>query len=165
MSHISYAFNHSDIEATAYALTVLPRLGLAESEAQAEINYQLHRYYTRRISYHYCSTPGCQTHYSWWYRSRCKNMQRMQELFLYDQQIIIHLWKAIITGIRSNDTQRKAPEILDFRGLLLFFDILLNYRLQNWERLILLNSLVVWNPSVLIRLSNFLLFNFHSVDV
>ena len=41
MSHISYAFNHSDIEATAYALTVLPRLGLAESEAQAEINYQL----------------------------------------------------------------------------------------------------------------------------
>ena len=24
MSHISYAFNHSDIEATAYALTVLP---------------------------------------------------------------------------------------------------------------------------------------------
>ena len=35
MSHISYAFNHSDIEATAYALTVLPRLGLAE------INYQL----------------------------------------------------------------------------------------------------------------------------
>mgnify|MGYP001436719754 CR=1 FL=1 len=41
MSHISFAFNHSDIEATAYALTVLPRLGLAESEAQAEINYQL----------------------------------------------------------------------------------------------------------------------------
>ena len=29
MSHISYAFNHSDIEATAYALTVLPRLGLS----------------------------------------------------------------------------------------------------------------------------------------
>ena len=25
MSHISYAFNHSDIEATAYALTILPR--------------------------------------------------------------------------------------------------------------------------------------------
>lgn len=77
MSHISYAFNHSDIEATAYALTVLPRLGLAESEAQAEINYQLccsaakklinHAtdIITRRISYHYCSTPGCQTHHSW----------------------------------------------------------------------------------------------------
>ena len=58
-------------------------------------------------------------------------MQRMQEVVLYDQQIIIHLRKAIITGIKSNDTQRKAPEILDFRGLLLFFDILLNYRLQN----------------------------------
>lgn len=41
MSHISYAFNNSDIEATAYALTVLPKLGLTESDAQAEINYQL----------------------------------------------------------------------------------------------------------------------------
>jgi len=37
MSHISYAFNHSDIEATAYALTVLPRLGLAESEARQKL--------------------------------------------------------------------------------------------------------------------------------
>ena len=48
-------------------------------------------------------------------------MQRMQELFLYDQQIIIYLWKAIITGIKSNDTQRKAPEILDFSGFVALF--------------------------------------------
>lgn len=41
MNHISYAFNNSDIEAAAYALTVLPGLGLAETEAQAEITYQL----------------------------------------------------------------------------------------------------------------------------
>ncbi|WP_448862501.1 hypothetical protein [Dorea sp.] len=40
MSHISYAFNNSDIEATAYALTILPGLDLSESESQAEIIYQ-----------------------------------------------------------------------------------------------------------------------------
>ncbi len=93
MSHISYAFNHSDIEATAYALTVLPRLGLAESEAQAEINYHLccsaakkfinhaDRYYTRQISYHYCSTPGCQPHHSCDIEVDPKAFRRIQEFF------------------------------------------------------------------------------------
>ena len=66
MSHISYAFNHSDIEATAYALTVLPRLGLAESEAQAEINYQLCCSAAKKLINHATDiTPGCQTHHSW----------------------------------------------------------------------------------------------------
>lgn len=102
MSHISYAFNHSDIEATAYALTVLPRLGLAESEAQAEINYQLCCSAAKKLINHATDiTPdefrtiiaALQAPNSSFLviSKSMQNMQRMQELFLYDQQIIIHL--------------------------------------------------------------------------
>ena len=41
MTHISYAFNNSDIEAITYALSIVPDLNLAENETQAEINHQL----------------------------------------------------------------------------------------------------------------------------
>lgn len=103
MSHISYAFNHSDIEATAYALTVLPRLGLAESEAQAEINYQLCCSAAKKLINHATDiTPDeFRTIIAALQAAKliilgdievdAKNMQRMQELFLYDQQIIIYL--------------------------------------------------------------------------
>ena len=40
MKHISYSFSNSDIEAITFALTVLPSLGIEETEAQAAINYQ-----------------------------------------------------------------------------------------------------------------------------
>ena len=40
MKHISYSFSNSDIEAITFALTILPSLGIEETEAQAAINYQ-----------------------------------------------------------------------------------------------------------------------------
>lgn len=40
MKHISYSFSDSDIEAIAFALSILPSLELEETEAQATINYQ-----------------------------------------------------------------------------------------------------------------------------
>lgn len=40
MKHISYSFSDSDIEAIAFALTILPSLELEGTEAQAAINYQ-----------------------------------------------------------------------------------------------------------------------------
>lgn len=40
MKHINYSFSDSDIEAITFALTILPSLGIEETEAQAAINYQ-----------------------------------------------------------------------------------------------------------------------------
>lgn len=39
MKHITYSFSDSDIEAITFALTILPSLGIEETEAQASINY------------------------------------------------------------------------------------------------------------------------------
>ncbi len=40
MKRIAYSFSDSDIEAIIFALSVLPSLGLEETEVQADINYQ-----------------------------------------------------------------------------------------------------------------------------
>lgn len=40
MKHINYSFSDSDIKAITFALTILPSLGIEETEAQAAINYQ-----------------------------------------------------------------------------------------------------------------------------
>lgn len=40
MKHITYSLSDSDIEAITFALTVLPTLGLEDTESQAAINYQ-----------------------------------------------------------------------------------------------------------------------------
>ena len=40
MKYISYALSDSDIEVIAFALSILPSLGLEETEVQADINYQ-----------------------------------------------------------------------------------------------------------------------------
>ena len=39
MKHISYSFSNSDIEAITFALTILPSLGIEETEAQANQSY------------------------------------------------------------------------------------------------------------------------------
>ncbi len=40
MKHITYSFSDSDIEVITFALTILPSLGIEETEVQAVINYQ-----------------------------------------------------------------------------------------------------------------------------
>lgn len=40
MKHISYSFSDSDTEAITFALTLLPSLGLEDTQAQATIKYQ-----------------------------------------------------------------------------------------------------------------------------
>lgn len=40
MNYISYSLYDSDIDAITFALTILPSLGLEETEVQAAINYQ-----------------------------------------------------------------------------------------------------------------------------
>lgn len=39
MKHISYSFSNSDIEAITFALTILPSLGIEETEAQVFHDY------------------------------------------------------------------------------------------------------------------------------
>lgn len=40
MKHIAYSFSESDINTILFTLTILPSLGLEDTEAQAAINYQ-----------------------------------------------------------------------------------------------------------------------------
>lgn len=40
MKHINYSFSDSDIEAITFAISILPSLGIEETETQAAINYQ-----------------------------------------------------------------------------------------------------------------------------
>jgi len=40
MKHINYSFSDSDIDTILFTLTILPSIGLEETEVQAAINYQ-----------------------------------------------------------------------------------------------------------------------------
>ena len=50
MKHISYSFSNSDIEAITFALTILPSLGIEETEAQAAIKLSVLLFCWRKAS-------------------------------------------------------------------------------------------------------------------